>query len=115
MKKLTIFVFRNGNTDCTNGGISSKRDMLTMVVYADGETPNPADGDLMLVRRVLWGKRYDYLSPITEVEKGNVGWMMGGNFGYTSDSRFEEYTESAQPLPIHDRQETQEEYDFLSR
>ena len=36
--------------------------------------------------------------------------MFGGNFVYTSDSRFP----SDYPIPIHDRFETQEQYDQLS-
>lgn len=40
---------------------------------------------------------------------GHVGPMMGGNFVYTSDSRFRngvcEY-----PIPVHDRFETREDY-----
>jgi hypothetical protein len=40
-----------------------------------------------------------------------VGPMFSGNFAYTSDSRFP----ANYPLPIHDRYETAEEYDRLSR
>ena len=42
--------------------------------------------------------------------KGNVGYMFGGNFIHTSDSRIP----NDYPIPIHDRQETQEQYNHLS-
>ena len=115
MKKLTINIYRDYLGDCTNGGVSANADTLEMVVYDEGETPNEADGDLMLVKRTLWDKNADYLAPIRETDRGCVGWMNGGNFGYRNDSRFERYTGHDNPLPIFDRQETQELYDALSR
>lgn len=115
MKKLDINVYRAAGADCTNGGISARAKGLVMVVYEKGEQPKPSDGDVMFVRRALFGRRADYLRPIGAVNPNCVGWMMGGNFGYSCDSRFHEYTGSDQPLPIHDRQETQAEYDSYSR
>lgn len=114
MKKLNVYIYRDCSGDCTNGGVSANAKSLTLVIYENGETPNQADGDLMLVKRVLWGEQADYLRPISETDEGCVGWMMGGNFGYTCDSRFHEWTGNANPLPIHDRQETQALYNMLS-
>ena len=70
---------------------------------------------IRIVERTFGGRDTPYLhveqvSPsATTLHK--VGPMFGGNFVYTSDSRFP----SDYPIPIHDRFETQEQYDQLSR
>jgi hypothetical protein len=43
-----------------------------------------------------------------------IGGMDGGNYLTRSDSRFSEITGVPYPVAIHDRYETQEEYDLLS-
>jgi len=40
--------------------------------------------------------------------------MMGGCFVYSCDLRFRELV-NEYPVPLHDRQEPQKEYDMLSR
>lgn len=54
---------------------------------------------LKLATKTLWstGEQFTYLLP---VEARNGGGMFGGNFGYSSDSRFP----SRYPLKIHDGQ-----------
>lgn len=47
--------------------------------------------------------------PIDKPE-GLVGPMFGGNFVYTSDSRFRELTRMDGPIHVHDRFETREQY-----
>ena len=54
------------------------------------------------------GEEYWALKPITQPE-GMLGPMSGGNIGYSSDSRCKRI------YHIHDRFETQEAYDILSR
>lgn len=41
--------------------------------------------------------------------------VAGGNILYTSDGRWKKITGCDYPLTIHDRYETQEQYDILSR
>lgn len=113
MKIFNVSIYRNGNEDCTNHGLSSKADRLPLIVLESGESSKDAiqqikdegkdpDRYLLLVRRTLWNENADYIKPLTEER-----WvMMGGNFAYTSDSRFREYTGSRCPLPIHDRCES---------
>ena len=43
-----------------------------------------------------------------------AGPMFGGNFVYSSDSRFARLNDG-RPIPVHDRYETWEDYDRLSR
>ena len=113
MNIINVSIYRHGNDDCTNHGLSSKADRLPLVVLESGESSADAiqklkeegkdpDRHLLLVRRTLWNKNADYIKPLTEDR-----WvMMGGNFAYTSDSRFHEFTGSRCPLPIHDRCES---------
>ena len=115
-KTLPVQVYRCGFTDCTNGGISSR--CHTLYLEHPGGFHEVEDDDPRLIRIVerTFGWRdtpylhVEQVSPsVTTLHK--VGPMFGGNFVYTSDSRFP----SDYPIPIHDRFETQEQYDQLSR
>ena len=53
---------------------------------------------------------YVHAEPVDKPE-GKVGPMFGGNFIYTSDSRFP----NDYPIPVHDRFETPEQAEILSR
>jgi hypothetical protein len=64
---------------------------------------------LKLVRRNLFGREHLHAEPIDPPT--GVGWMAGGNFIWTSDSRFP----SDYPIAVHDRQESQDQYNMLSR
>lgn len=85
---MLITVYRPG-TDCTNGGISSRKDYLT-------------EDDVILLRRPQW--RDTIIVPL-EDRPGMVGPMDGGNVGEFEGKFYR----------IHDRYETQEDYDALSR
>ena len=112
VKALRINVYRGNLGDCTLGGISSKFNDLYILC---DEGPDMIDEDdpklLRVVNRTIFGELRPYLEPVNGKDPEKVGWMMGGNFGYASDSRFP----FGFALPIHDRQETQEDYDLLSR
>lgn len=112
MHTLLISVFRDANGyDCTNNGISSKFTNLHMVRDSEVSQLKPEDitDDLVVrVDRNLFGKPAPYLTPYKLYKSGKIV-MFGGNFGYTSDSRFGDT-----PLAIHDRVETQEEYNRYS-
>ena len=107
-KGLIVNVLRNDllTSDCTNGGVSSKNKVFLLVGdgvdgWMDSETSDlPV---LKLVRRDIGGRNhsseYLHVEPLTQ---GNRVWYMaGGNFCWSSDSRFPcDY-----PLSIHDRVE----------
>jgi hypothetical protein len=102
---------RNGN--CSNGGISERH---KAVVVVDEKLPEifSASSDhpaVKIVRRVIGGEPYIHAEPIDPVPDGMIGYMFGGSFIYTSDSRFGEL--SKYPIPLHDRWETMEQYDRL--
>jgi len=103
---ITADVFKSSVIgDCTNGGCSATakrvlvwdpkmKPLLTVDEIAAVSLPI-----LKVVRRMIQGKEYLHLEPLGNPEQGR--WMAGGNFAYTSDSRFpHDY-----PLSIHDRSE----------
>jgi len=111
MKGLLVNVYR-WQHDCTNGGISSKFDNFILV--SPGILPEIFDSHddcpaLLMVRSPL-GE--DWIAVPAEGKDANkVGWMFGGNFVYTSDSRFT----PGHPIRVHDRQEIRQENEELSR
>lgn len=106
MKGLHISVYRDADgSDCTNGGISSTHQRLTLIGAGIDPVFEPsADAPAVtVVTRNVFGEIYKHLVPCDpETAQPLPGWyMFGGNYGKTSDSRFP----SKYPLPIHDRQE----------
>lgn len=97
---LLAFVLRNASgMDCSNGGLSAHFDQA--ILYGEG-VPHifePNGHPAFELQRTESGyiKAVPYHRPGTP----KVGWMFGGNFLYSSDSRFP----SQYPIPIHDRRE----------
>lgn len=121
---IPVTVYR-GKYDCTNHGISSKYDEL-LVACPDGhrvvDSDNLPENFAMVEARHLFGKVCYTIYPAGVDEKGNIvprdgkWWMMGGNYAGTSDSRFSNMLDGFYgAVAIHDRYETQEEYEALSR
>lgn len=122
MTAIPIYVYKKeGGTDCTNGGVSSKYDSL-LCVCADGyieyDENDPPENLVKVVKRHLFGQDIYHIEPVARPKLYNVGWMMGGNYAASCDSRFVEmiggFGGFYGAIPIHDRQETREEYDNLS-
>lgn len=95
-------------SDCTNNGLSSRHFSFTVIdAEIDGcFEPTEDRPALRIVRRQLYGEVYLHLAPadcVNEQGKQIKHTMFGGNFAYTSDSRFRRI--AAYPLPIHDRVE----------
>ena len=102
--------------DCTNGGVSA---IFPTLYLEHPEGPFMVDDDAPALIRIVERKLPWKDAPYLHVEAVNdprhhdgvhVGPMFGGNFVYSSDSRFP----ADYPLPVHDRYETQEQYDLLS-
>lgn len=114
VKALPVYVYRSPRLgDCTNGGISASSDRLLLICedgFVDAKTDDPTL--LRLVKREFGGGVYLHAEPVNP-DRGEkvLGPMFGGNYVSTSDSRFP----SDYPIPVHDRYETQEQYDLLSR
>jgi hypothetical protein len=117
-----VTVYRYPNGDCTNNGISSKHDILDCF---DGDIEDvkkyveengfDIEKCLFVVRRNLFGKPAPYLSPLAwEINKPEGCIMFGGNYA-VGDSRWRDWFGHYLPLPIHDRKETYEENETLSK
>lgn len=106
---LPVSVLRDASTgDCSNGGPSSKFDTFTLVAAPYGPpitgpfAPSERAPALVLFeKRLLSGRAYYYAVPESLLSRHT---MAGGNFAYTSDSRFREAT-AGYPISIHDRVE----------
>jgi len=111
MKGFSVDVLR-WKYDCTNNGLSSRHEAFILCGTGVPEMyePSAAEPGLILVRRTIAGKEYLHAQPINDPRPGNVGWMAGGNFIWSSDSRFP----NRYPISIHDREETREQNKHLS-
>lgn len=117
MRAISVDVYRHGEDDCTNGGISSKYDTL-LCLCDDGpyhiDMSNPPENLVKVVRQELFGQEIYYVEPVADPVE--TGWMMGGNYAASSDSRFPRLVgDMYGAVAIHDRQESQELYEMLSR
>ena len=113
---LNIDVYRNGS-DSTNGGASANCKSICVVNIPGPFKPDHNKPAFKLVEGNLGTA---VLKPLYE-PKNMMGPCMGGNYGGTSDSRFGEAVEKILghgfygAIPIHDRFDTWEAYDYLSR
>lgn len=104
IKAIGANVFKTERySDCSNSGISSRYDEI-LIECEDGyitlDTDDLPENFCEIKTREVFGKQYTRLVPHYLVNSGKWS-MMGGNFAYSSDSRFPfDY-----PLPIHDRVE----------
>lgn len=107
-------IFKPSSGDCSNNGISHWNNEVTIVSDVDECQVfdiNPATELRRPIVVIKNKKGYIYAEPIDEPE--GVGWMMGGSFIYSCDSRFRRHF-NTYPIPLHDRQETPEQFERLS-
>lgn len=119
---LIVSVFRAADrADCTSGGISSRASRLCLVNVPGPFKPSEECPAAMLMPNVYGTARIVPCVKAEPVAGGPVnfdgwqaapGWhMMGGNYAFTSDSRFSQAVEALTgarffgTVPIHDRQE----------
>ena len=120
MRGVSVNIFRSDLGDCTNGGVTSPRNSQDkIVVVFDPEIQDGnyhlercKDDDRFICLRVVRRGTYMHCEVIGEKKPGHVGPMAGGNYVGSSDSRFSRVSEY--PLPVHDRFETQDQYNLLS-
>ena len=112
MKALPVDIYKHRGGDCSNHGISERHNEILLICpdgFVDIDEDNPPDNLCKVVKRNLFGRDYYHVEPVTR--PNGVGWMYGGCVVCTSDSRFRfDY-----PLKLHDRTESQEMYDMMSR
>jgi hypothetical protein len=110
MKALLVHVYKNDSfSNCSNGGVTSRHDTILLLHPRgnhDIDPDDPPDNLCKVVTRQMnfrGGYEYKHIEPYAPVERNKAGYMCGGSMGYTSDSRFGEF--SLYPLKIHDRTE----------
>ena len=82
------------------GGFSATHDQVLLILPEGG--PIKPDGKIPVVKLVDHKPYYHVVESDVKVhDNGFSGCSFGGNFIYTSDSRFP----SRFPIPIHDRRE----------
>ena len=115
MKALPVDIYKHKASDCSNGGISSKYDEI-LVICSDGfvevDENNPPENLCKVVGRHLFGKTIYHVEPYAKAS--GLGWMAGGCYVGSSDSRFDRLFDGYGALSLHDRTESQEEYDRYS-
>jgi hypothetical protein len=113
MKALPIYVYSNGS-NCSNHGITEKYDRLLLIHeegFIDIDENNLPENLVKVVTRDLFNGEYKHIEPYKKAT--GIGYMNGGCIAFSSDSRFRNI--SRYPLMIHDRQESQSEYETYSR
>ena len=113
IKAILVPIYKTKGQDYSNGGISSKFDEIWIVSDSGWQEFDEANGLPENLCTVVDGFRCKIIEPFVKPDDGKIGWMDGGCICYSSDSRFTELSEGY-PLRLHDRQETQEEYDVYS-
>lgn len=113
MRALPISIYEDKSIgNCSNNGISSRfREVLLICDsgFINIDENNPPENLCKIVTRNIFGREHKHIEPVARPT--GVGWMAGGSICYTCDSRFREL--SQYPLCLHDRQETQEQYDAM--
>lgn len=109
-RALSLDIFKYRKEDYSNNGLSSKYNNILLVCdegNIEYDENNPPE-NLCCIDTVMDHK---YVRPVAKPT--GIGWMAGGTLVYSCDSRFRRMSEY--PLCLHDRQETQKEYDELNR
>lgn len=101
---LMAGVYRDSRLgDCTNNGISAHASDLYILAEQKGPfEPEDIRQCVYIEWRNCCGEQYIDCKPAYFPKRW---YMAGGNFLYTSDSRFREITKSKYPISIHDRYE----------
>ena len=118
MKFIKAYIMSNPVfKGCSNNGISDK----FTEVYVQCEKgwidfDNPPENAVKIIKRSLFGRVIYHAEPISKPDPTCVGWMSGGAYVASSDSRFAELCDGNYiAISLHDRQETAGQYYDLSR
>jgi hypothetical protein len=131
LRGLTLNIYKHNGRGSSNGGVSSRCDQITLVGMIPGgdrtritlfpassrvsSVPSENAPAAVLVRREVLGRVVFHVEPLDRPQ-GRVGFMAGGTYVATSDSRLQ-HLHPAVPygaLSFHDRTETPAQYAALS-
>lgn len=105
MKAMSFDIFKDNGKDYSNGGISSKFNNVLLVCEDGYLDVNGNEENLVMLKTKKVGNiEYKYFEPVAK--PSGVGYMDGGTIVYSSDARFPHLY----PLKLHDRTESQEQY-----
>ena len=112
MKALRVDIYKHKGETFANGGISERFDTV-LVICNEGnvEVEGTEENLCKIVTRNLFGREYKHVEPVNG--KYGAGFMAGGSFVASCDSRFHRIA-GDYPLALHDRCETWEENEMLS-
>jgi hypothetical protein len=115
MKGLTVDILKPQHGDSSNGGLSSKCGRAVMVGKGIPEIFEATDDcpAVEIVERIVCGKPYLTAYPVKAAPQHQTLYMFGGCFIWSCDGRFRDIAEY--PVPLHDRSETWEQYETLSK
>jgi hypothetical protein len=121
VKGLHLDVYKHGKYDSTNGGLSGKVTSITVVNLGPDSEVFDVTPDAPAFKLVINSYNTLKLVPVGDPRAEEcIGPMFGGNYAATSDSRFSRACEKLLghsfygAVPIHDRFETQRQYNALS-
>lgn len=123
---VTLSVYRSEGYPANNVNYNQLAGLQTLYLYPYGTmesevAPRLREMAITLVVRSIGGRRIAHLEPVIGCPPNHVGYMFGGTYAGTSDSRFATRVEMALgqsfygALAVHDRHESQGDYDSLSR
>ena len=120
MKNFLVSVLVRAGGDCSLDGITSKNTSLKICWNDEDifELPEDfGDSDLVVKADKICGGMVTIRAFVIDKETKTVkeGGMAGGNFIYSSDSRFPKLGDFSNPISVHDRFEPQWLSDILSR
>jgi len=104
-KGIPVDLYRD-HPACDYSQVTDRRNRFILIGHGIPpvfETEDP-EQVLKVVVRDIYGKEYIHAEPIQPVSPGRKGYMMGGNFVYSCDSRFRQLV-NAYPIAVHDRTE----------
>ncbi len=121
MKKyISLEIYKPSFGDCSNGGLSSKYSNCYIECERGWiDEDKILDDAIVKLEKGAFGTIH--LVPTKPIEKNCVGYMMGGCYVASSDSRFHELIKKTfgidfyGAIALHDRTETYEDYELLSR
>lgn len=102
VRGLRCYIYRPVVGDCSNGGLSSRVDTVTLVGEGVEEVSRPTEFAPEVRLRSILGALSVY--PAEDPAQDRTGWMFGGCFVWTSAGRFP----SRAPIALHDRCESPE-------
>lgn len=114
---IRLSIYKDRGRNYSNGGLSSKTDEVTLVGpgIRGPFKPTPESPAVKVVTYNTGSRKHVHIEPVEPCPAGYVGYMAGGSYVATTDSRFSEATGFYGAVSFHDRTETPAEYEALSR